>query len=140
MSSSPAPRKKSATTDQPQAASVPTEISVSIVAAPWRAFSAAARWNVQPPQRTTGVASWSESHCQPSNWSWGTIASARTGSVRTAETKSRVRSAATGSFGSATEPSSLGSAARYPAASTAATSCSGATAAASNSTVARSVA
>ncbi len=35
MPGSPASRKKSATTDQPQAASVPTEIRVSIVAAPW---------------------------------------------------------------------------------------------------------
>ena len=54
---SPAPRKKSATTDQPQAASMPTEISVSIVAAPCFRFCQAARWNGQAPQSTTGVAS-----------------------------------------------------------------------------------
>ena len=64
ISGSPASRKKSATTDQPQAASVPTEIRVSIVAAPWRRFCQAALWNGQPAQSTTGVASWSESHCQ----------------------------------------------------------------------------
>ena len=54
---SPASRKKSATTDQPQAESVPSEISVSIVAAAWRRFFQAAAWNGQPAQRTTGVAS-----------------------------------------------------------------------------------
>ena len=43
MSSSPAPRKNSATTDHAQAASVPIEISVSIVAAPCRGFTYAAR-------------------------------------------------------------------------------------------------
>ena len=65
----------SATTDQPQAASVPIEISVSIVAAPWRAFSSAARWKPKPAQKTTGVARASASHSQPANWSGGTIAS-----------------------------------------------------------------
>ncbi len=44
------------------AARVPIEISVSIVAAPCRAFTSAARWKGQPPQRTTGVASSSETH------------------------------------------------------------------------------
>ena len=48
--------------DRPaQAASVPIEMSVSIVAAPWRAFRSAARWNGQPAQETTGVASASAS-------------------------------------------------------------------------------
>ena len=57
MPVSPASRKKSATTDQPHAASVPSEISVSIVAAAWRRFFHAATWNGQPAQSTTGVAS-----------------------------------------------------------------------------------
>ncbi len=38
----------STTTDQSQAASVPTEISVSIVAAAWRALESAARWKRAP--------------------------------------------------------------------------------------------
>ena len=56
--------KGTESTDQPQAASVPTEIRVSMVAAPWRRFCQAALWNGQPAHSTTGVASWSESHCQ----------------------------------------------------------------------------
>ena len=79
MPGSPASRKKSATTDHPHAASVPTEIRVSIVAAPCFRFIHAALWNGQPPQRTTGVASWSESHCQLSNCSGSIIASSSTG-------------------------------------------------------------
>ena len=53
--------------DHAQAASVPIEISVSIVAAPCRRLSAAARWKGQPAQSTTGVASASASHSQPGN-------------------------------------------------------------------------
>ncbi len=64
ISGSPASRKKSETTDHPQAASVPTEMRVSMVAVPWRRFCQAALWNGQPAHSTTGVASWSESHCQ----------------------------------------------------------------------------
>ena len=45
MPGSPAPPQKSAYTDHPNAASVPIEISVSMVAAPWRRLSHAARWN-----------------------------------------------------------------------------------------------
>ena len=41
-------RPTSTTVDQRQAASVPSEISVSIVAAPWRAFISAARWKPIP--------------------------------------------------------------------------------------------
>ena len=62
------------TVDQPQAASVPTETSVSIVAAPWRALTKAARWKGQPAQRTTGVARAKATHSQPANWSGSTIA------------------------------------------------------------------
>ena len=81
---SPVP-SASATTDQPQAASVPIEISVSIVAARWRAFSSAARWNGRPAQRTTGVASANDSHSQPENWSGGSM-SATSGAERSAAT------------------------------------------------------
>ena len=54
MVGSPASRKKSATTDHPHAASVPTEIRVSIVAAPCFRFIHAALWNGQPPQMNNG--------------------------------------------------------------------------------------
>ena len=76
---------------------MPTLISVSMVAAPWRRFCQAARWNGQPAQNTTGVASWSASHCQLSNCSAGIIAIASTGSVRTVAAISRLRSARVGS-------------------------------------------
>ena len=101
----PASRKKRATTDQPRAASVPIEISVSIVAAPWRRFSQAAWWNGQPAQSTTGVASCSASHCQFSNCSGSIIEISRTGSERAAAKISRRRRSA---VGSAAVASSLG--------------------------------
>ena len=87
----------STTTDHVQAASVPTEISVSIVAAPWRAFRSVARWNPRPHQNTTGVASTSATHSQPSNWSGGTIATTTRGAVRSTATASLVRTARTAS-------------------------------------------
>ena len=43
MSGSPAPRNSSEMTDHVQAAIVPIEMSVSIVAVPWRRFIQAAR-------------------------------------------------------------------------------------------------
>jgi hypothetical protein len=67
-------------------------MSVSIVAAAWRRFIHAARWKGQAPHVTTGAASTSESHCQLSNWRSRTIASASTGSVRTAAPTRRWRS------------------------------------------------
>ncbi len=97
MLGSPASRKKSATIDQPHAASVPSEIRVSIVAVACLRFSQAALWNGQAPQSTTGVASWSESHCQLSNCSGSIIASSSTGSESSAETIRRRRSGAVGS-------------------------------------------
>ena len=63
---------------------------MSIVAAPWRAFSAAARWNGQPAQSTTGVASASASHSQPSSWSGGPSRAPRA-ALRAAATTSRAR-------------------------------------------------
>ena len=56
--------KNSATSDQPKAASTPSETSVSIVVAPWRRLAHAARWNGHAPHTTTGAASVSDSHCQ----------------------------------------------------------------------------
>jgi hypothetical protein len=89
---------------------VPSEIRVSIVAVAWRRFAHAARWNGHAPQTTTGVASWSASHCQFSNCSGGIIESTRTGSVSAAEMTSRRRSGAVGSGSrSAAAGSALGS-------------------------------
>ena len=76
---------------------MPRLISVSIVAAPWRRFSQAARWKGQPPHRTTGVASWSTSHCQLSNWKADTIDRRSTGRESRALTTSRLRSEAVSS-------------------------------------------
>ena len=88
----PASPKNSAYSDQTNAASTPRLISVSIVAAPWRAFITAARWNGHAPHTTTGAARVSESHCQLSNCSAGIIAMASTGAVSTAEIIRRWRS------------------------------------------------
>ena len=60
-----------------------------MVAAPWRRFVHAARWNGQAPQTTTGEASVNASHCQLVNCSIGTIDSATTGSVNAAAISSR---------------------------------------------------
>ena len=79
----------STTVDHAHAASVPIEISVSIVTARWRALRNAARWNGQPAQSTTGVASASAAHSQPSNWSGGTIAISVKGTVSATATTSR---------------------------------------------------
>ena len=92
MPGSPAVPRNSAYSDQPKAASVPRETSVSIVAAPCRRLVQAARWNGPPPQTTTGAARASDSHCQYANCSAGTIAIATTGTVSAAETSSRCRS------------------------------------------------
>ena len=102
----PASRKKRATSDQPRAASVPSEISVSIVAAPWRRFCQAALWKGQPPQSTTGVASCSASHCQFSNCSGSIIESSRTGSESAAAKIRRRRRSAVGSAASGSSASS----------------------------------
>ena len=75
MPGMPAVPKNSAHTDQPNAARVPIDTSVSIVAAPWRRLIQAARWNGHPPYATTGAASARDSHCQLVNCNAGTIAS-----------------------------------------------------------------
>src|SRR6266566_7076743 len=81
----PAVPKNSAYSDQANAASVPIDTSVSIVAVPCRRFFHAARWNGQPPYTTTGAASVSDNHCQLSNCNAGTIASRITGTVNASE-------------------------------------------------------
>ena len=97
MPGMPASVKNSAHTDHRYAATTPTEMRVSIVAAPWRRLASAARWNGHAPQITTGEASARASHCQSSNCSAGTIDSRSTGTLSAAETSSRRRHAAVAS-------------------------------------------
>ncbi len=94
MPAIPAVPKNSAHSDQPKAASVPTETRVSMVAAPCRALVNAARWKGSPPQTTTGAASVRHSHCQLSNCSAGTMERRITGTASRAETVRRWRSEA----------------------------------------------
>src|SRR5918992_5230169 len=84
MPGTPAVPNSRAYSDQANAASTPIEISVSIVAVPWRRFAHAARWNGHAAHVTTGPASAREIHCQYVNCRAGTIASAMTGTARTA--------------------------------------------------------
>ena len=93
----PASPMNSAYSDHSHAASTPTEMSVSIVAAPCLRFAHAALWNGQAPHSTTGVARFSASHCQLSNCSAGTIEMSSTGSDSSAERMSRWRSGAVAS-------------------------------------------
>src|ERR1044072_5765589 len=90
----PAVPRNNAYSDHANAASVPMEISVSMVAAPWRGLSHAARWNGSAPHTTTGAASARHAHCQYSNCSHDDIDIATTGTDSTRLTSSRVRSAA----------------------------------------------
>jgi hypothetical protein len=103
MSFMPASPMNSAYSDHSHAASVPTEISVSIVAAPCLRFAHAALWNGHAAHSTTGVTRFSDSHWKLSNWSAGTIAISSTGSDSTAATISRRRSGAVSS--SSADPS-----------------------------------
>ncbi len=115
----PAVPRKRAHSDHRNAADVPTEISVSMVAAPWRALVRAARWNGQAAYVTTGAASVSDSHCQYSNCRAGTIAIAITGTDSTTAVINRSRSGRSSSGPSAGGSSGgAGSRAVYPVAST----------------------
>ncbi|CAB4883973.1 unannotated protein [freshwater metagenome] len=60
----PACPKSIAQSDQMNAASTPTLMSVSMVAARCRRLVNAARWNGQAPHVVTGVASPRQTHCQ----------------------------------------------------------------------------
>ena len=61
----PASRTNIAYTDQPQAATMPSDTSVSIDAEPCRAFFSAAAWNGHAAHPATGAASATSTHCQP---------------------------------------------------------------------------
>ena len=75
-----------------------------MVAAPWRRFFQAARWNGYAAHRTTGEARVNMSHCQFVNWNVLIIEISSTGMPRVAATMSRLRSAS--SSGSAASSSS----------------------------------
>ena len=89
-------------------------MSVSIVAAPWRALVQAAWWNGNAPHTTTGEAKVSASHCQLVNCSGGIMESSSTGRPRTAETINRSRRLRVGScsvLAAVARPGTAGSAA-----------------------------
>ena len=91
MPGTPASPQNRAYTLQPNAASVPSEMRVSIVAAPWRRLIHAARWNGQAPHSTTGPARAKASHCQYVNCSGVIIDMSSTGTPSTADPISRFR-------------------------------------------------
>ncbi len=97
MSFIPASPMNSAYSDHTQADSVPSEISVSIVAAPWRRFVQAATWNGHAAHTTTGEIIASDSHWKLSNCSAGIIASSSGGTDSSAAMISRRRSGAVSS-------------------------------------------
>ena len=98
MPGMPAVPQNSAYTDQPNAASVPIEISVSIVAVPCRRLAHAARWNGQrTPHDDRRGQRRARATASRRTASAGTIAIAITGTVSTAETSSRWRQAWLGS-------------------------------------------
>ena len=87
---SPGPTASSAATDQPQAARVPSDTRVSMVAARWRSPARAARWKPDPAHSTTGVARTAASQAQPGYCRAGNMARASTGAVRAAAASRRV--------------------------------------------------
>ncbi len=64
MPGAPAVPKNSAYIDHSRADEVPSEIRVSMVAAPWRRLAHAALWNGHAAHTTTGRVSARETHCQ----------------------------------------------------------------------------
>ena len=97
MSFMPASPRNSAYSDHSHAASVPTEISVSIVAAPCLRLAHAALWNGHAAHSTTGVTRFSDSHWKLSNCSAGIIASSSAGIESSAARIRRWRSGAVSS-------------------------------------------
>ena len=81
----------------------PIDTRVSIVLAPCRALTAAARWNGQPHTHTTTLASASDTHCQVGNCHAGTIENAITGTpsaaARTTLSRSSPASSTSGASG-----------------------------------------
>ena len=130
----PAVPKNSAYNDHRNAAEVPIEMSVSIVAAPCFRLVHAALWKGHAAQRITGAASAREAHCQYVNCSAGIIAIAITGTVSTIAPISRLRSDRNSGSASSASPAAApsflfpfgaGRAAEYPVFSTSAISTAG---------------
>ena len=131
-------------TDQPVAAMMPSDTSVSMDTPPCRALASAARWKGQAAHRTTGAASAMRTHCQPGKRTLGSsertsdrsLSGTKNTSARTSRRHRRAAPAAASSGASSAPPTTV---AEYPAASTApirsaTDTCAGAV------TVARSVA
>ena len=75
----PRSRTNIAYTDQPHAAVMPSDTSVSIDADPCRAFFSAAWWNGHAAHPATGAASATRTHCQPGTGTRGTATAGPTG-------------------------------------------------------------
>src|SRR5690606_4403484 len=104
MPGMPASPKNNAYSDQPNAASTPMLMRVSMVVEPWRAVIAAARWNGHAPHTATGAASVSTSHCQLVNWRAGIIDSTGMGRLSAAVITSLFRKFVSSASGSLTDP------------------------------------
>jgi hypothetical protein len=94
---------------------MPTDTSVSIDAAPCRAFLIAAAWNGHAAHTATGAASTTRTHCQPGNLAHGNSDSSTdrslSGTKNTSATISRRRRSATrAASGSAPPAAASGSA------------------------------
>ena len=111
MSFMPASPMNSAYSDHSHAASVPTLISVSIVAVPCLRLAHAALWNGQAAHSTTGVTRLSDSHWKLSNCSAGIIAISSAGTDSSAAKMSRRRSGAVSSCSATSASASPGSSA-----------------------------
>ena len=91
----PSPMPVIATTsDHASAASEPIDTSVSMVVAPCRRLTAAARWNGQPAPTITTAASTATSHSQPLNCSAGIMEISTAGTVSAAPVTSRASKSA----------------------------------------------
>ena len=89
------------------AAITPTEISVSMLADPCRALTAADLWNGHAHHVTTGSDSAPAHHCQPWNWANPNMDMVKTGSEKTAATTRRRRAVCRRSSRSSSYGSSL---------------------------------
>ncbi len=94
---------------------MPSDTSVSIDAAPCRAFLIAAAWNGQAAHTATGAASTTRTHCQPGNLAHGNSDSSTdrslSGTKNTSATISRRRRSATRAASVSAPPASAGAAA-----------------------------
>ena len=94
---------------------MPSDTSVSIDAAPCRAFLTAAAWNGQAAHPATGTASTTRTHCQPGNLDHGNSDSSTdrslSGTKNTSATISRRRRSATRAASGSAPPASGGAAA-----------------------------